>query len=679
MNAVIAATTDVRAYAHIYAALGWAVFPLRPNSKAPATSNGFKSATTNAAEIDRLFPSDALNIGIATTAFWVLDIDGPEGRESLAALEAKHGELPATLEATTRNGGRHLCFQHPEGVRIGCRTGVAPGIDTRGEGGYIAVEPSAVPGDLPGAPGRYSWVDWEPDSGEIPEIAEAPGWLVDLVRSTASQTPRPEAGNDRQGGITEGGRNDHLSRRAYALRKAGAAPDEILTSIRRINSTECQPPLSEQELRTIANGKAGVEPDVIEAEQEPKDPPLRLVSVENLAHAVLTAPQFWIDGILPAKTVTLLGGHGGTGKSTLALTIAAHLALGASWAGLQCRRARVAFVTLEDDADVVRYRLRTICETLGLPMQELGDSLLILDGTDTGAPLVEEVGDHGGKALRATAAMHQLQGMTEAPDVWIVDNASDGFDANENERRMVRKFLRHFLTGLVKKTGGAVLLLVHLPKETAKNGGSESYSGSTAWHNSARSRLSLTKDGDAVKLEHQKSNYGPCIAPLRFTWADGAGVLVHAGTVENEPQNAPQLVSIDGEVFAAIEQAARDGVHVPTATAGARPAAAVLNEILSGAGHRFTRKEINAALIRLEQYGQIRRLEIVTAARHRREVWEPAPNAPNAPNDGFSAISASCASACAECAECAQGVIGGESARNSAQDLAQEADAEATS
>ncbi|MGC8703813.1 MAG: AAA family ATPase, partial [Thiomonas sp.] len=125
--------------------------------------------------------------------------------------------------------------------------------------------------------------------------------------------------------------------------------------------------------------------DLLEIEDvPPADPePLRCVTVENLAHAALTPPQFWIEGILPAKTVTLLGGHGGTGKSTLALTIGAHLALGVSWAGLQCRRARVAFVTLEDDSDVVRYRLRTICETLGLPAHALAESLVILDGTDS--------------------------------------------------------------------------------------------------------------------------------------------------------------------------------------------------------------------------------------------------------------------------------------------------------
>lgn len=665
---------EVRAYALRYAALGWPVLPLRPNDKQPATEHGVKDATTDPERIAAMFSRDGLNLGIATTAVWALDIDvGKGGPESLAALEAAHGALPDTLEARTRNGGRHLVFRHPEGRRIGCRTNVCPGVDIRGDGGYIAAEPSAVPPDpgIAGA-GGYAWLDWDVLSGEPPEIAEAPEWLVDLVagKPTAAPAAAPQGGGERM--VTQGGRNDYLSRRAFALRKAGAAPAEILAALRRINASECEPPLADDEVARIAQGKAGIPPDALEV--EPKEPPLRLVTVEGLEAAELAPPQFWIDGILPAKAVTLLSGHGGTGKSTLALSMAAHLALGLPWAGLQTRRARVGFVTLEDEAQIVLYRLRTICETLRLPCGALADSLVIFDGTAAGEPLVQEVSDFGTRTLAPTAAMQQLQHVVEAPEVWIVDNASDAFDANENERRLVRRFMRHHLTQLVKQTGGAVLLLVHLPKEAAKAGGSESYSGSTAWHNSARSRLALSKDGDGVKLEHQKSNYGPCIAPLRFAWAEGSGVLVHAASAPADAESAPH-VSHDDEVLRAIEEAAAQGAHVPTATAGARTGPAVICEILSGAGHRLSRRDVSAALIRLEHHGRIRRAEITTPARHRREVWESAPNALNAlnaPNAVFSATGATGASARAECAEWRAGVIGGMRARNSARNSARQ-------
>ncbi|CQR43101.1 hypothetical protein THICB3320144 [Thiomonas sp. CB3] len=320
-----------RKFAAAYAALGWRTFPLKPGSKQPATPRGFHDATTDADLIDR-FPEDS-NIGIATgSAFWALDVDGPEGRASLEVLEAQHGPLPATLTQRTRNGGLHYVFQAAPNVRS--RAGLLPGIDARGFGGYAVVEPSQVDADDPSGPGRYSWLDWEPTSGEIPEIAEAPPWLLALVQDAAPATAAPATA----GRIVEGGRNDHLSRRAYALRKAGAETAEILASLRRINAKECSPPLDEAELQAIARGKAGIPPDQIEAPVEPTEPPLKIV---DLSAADTPEPQFWVDGILPAGAVTLLGAHGGSGKSTLSLGLAAHLAAGKAWAGLAVKKARV--------------------------------------------------------------------------------------------------------------------------------------------------------------------------------------------------------------------------------------------------------------------------------------------------------------------------------------------------
>ena len=392
--------------------------------------------------------------------------------------------------------------------------------------------------------------------------------------------------------------------------------------------------------------------------------PLRVVTLDDLETARPEPPEFWIHGILPARAVTLLGAHGGTGKSTLAAAIGAHLAAGKWWYGLATKPARVAFVSLEDDAELVRYRLRLICETYGLDMAEIGRRMFILDGTDFGA-LVEEFNEGGIRSLVGTAAMKQIEelGGEEFPDVWIVDNASDAFDANENERRLVRAFIRR-LASLARRNGGAVLLLAHLPKDAAKAGGSrESYSGSTAWHNSARSRLALIPDDELVKLEHQKSNFGKCIEPLYFRWTE-TGVLVPAAAPEKAADEPATVLHLDGDVLAAIERAATQGTHVPTATAGAKTAGAVLREILGG---KVKASAINAALIRLEQRGAIQRTEIRNSNRKFREVWTTAPNAPNAPNDGLSAMRAMGAEARAECAELRIGGMGERARTLSAQ------------
>ena len=79
-----------------YAGHGRPVFPVRSNDKRPLTNNGFKDATTDAETIHAWWGEHPnANVGVPTGAesgFIVLDVDGDEGRESLAELEREHGE-----------------------------------------------------------------------------------------------------------------------------------------------------------------------------------------------------------------------------------------------------------------------------------------------------------------------------------------------------------------------------------------------------------------------------------------------------------------------------------------------------------------------------------------------------------------------------------------------------------
>ncbi len=123
------------------------------------------------------------------------------------------------------------------------------------------------------------------------------------------------------------------------------------------------------------------------------------------------------------------------------------------------------------------------------------------------------------------------------------------------------------------------------------------------------------------------------------------------------PVSAParkweDIAPVDEDVLQAIADAAQSGRAVGTATAGALPSARVIQEMLRISAARVPPpKEINAALIRLEQGGRIVRQTVNTAQRKTREVWAAAPNAPNAPNEELGALSPLVHSACAECAE----------------------------
>lgn len=223
-------------HAMTYAGRGWPVFPLRHAGKEPDTAHGFKDATTEAGQLRSWWggAGTARGIGLATGApsgVWVLDLDGQPGLRSVQALEATHGALPTTLCTRTGGGGLHLFWRMPAGRAVRNRTAVEPGIDVRGTGGYVVLPPSGHPSGQ-----AYAWVD------EAVEVAEAPGWLLDLVAPLPRPAP-PPAPQGRSGGsgpatVTnprayaraalaravdavrgagEGGRNDTLNREAHAI------------------------------------------------------------------------------------------------------------------------------------------------------------------------------------------------------------------------------------------------------------------------------------------------------------------------------------------------------------------------------------------------------------------------------------------------------------------------------
>jgi hypothetical protein len=126
------------------------------------------------------------NIGLTLKNVVVLDADvRGGGLETLARLEAEHGQLDARARQQTGSGGFHYLFAQIEGAKA--RTGVMPGIDIRcGQNAIIVVEPS-----LHVSGGRYAWSDEpHPLSNTVSGIALpiAPEW----VRRLAIGQPRAE-------------------------------------------------------------------------------------------------------------------------------------------------------------------------------------------------------------------------------------------------------------------------------------------------------------------------------------------------------------------------------------------------------------------------------------------------------------------------------------------------------
>jgi len=216
-----------------------AIFPLAPGTKIPFKGSHGCSDATSDSDVARArwekLPN--ANIGAATgsaSGFWVLDVDLPDGPESLATLEAEHGPLPETIEASTPRGGRHLYWRHVEGIRNSAG-GVGAGLDVRGEGGSIVLPPSILANGR-----RYRWV-----KNSAGAITEAPEWLVKVVlppppppRSEPKPPPADIENYVASAAASElaalsaaqdGTRNDTLNRAAFSLAgfvKAGALPED---------------------------------------------------------------------------------------------------------------------------------------------------------------------------------------------------------------------------------------------------------------------------------------------------------------------------------------------------------------------------------------------------------------------------------------------------------------------
>jgi KaiC/GvpD/RAD55 family RecA-like ATPase len=209
--------------------------------------HGLIDATTDEATLRQWFEAyPQANLAWVTGhGFFVLDIDPRHGGDdTLAAYEEKHGKLPPTREVLTGGGGRHLYFLVADGVTV--RNGanvLGPGVDVRGEGGYVLVPPSSH------VSGRtYEWEAMTVDEGRRPAIAEPS--LIEALRFPRLVTA--PAAVDPAAKIPEGTRNDTLARLAGTLRRRGLSADAIAAALKVENAKRCDPPLPDREVDAIA-------------------------------------------------------------------------------------------------------------------------------------------------------------------------------------------------------------------------------------------------------------------------------------------------------------------------------------------------------------------------------------------------------------------------------------------
>ncbi len=269
-----------------YAARQWAVFPLQPGAKEPATQNGHHDATTDVARIDAWWtqnPSYNVGISLAPSGLVVLDVDvgmkkdgtQKRGRESLAKIEH---ELTPTLLAETGRGGTHAVYSRPPGIVPHRSIGIIEkesGLDLLGEG-YIVAAPSF----LAESQRFYRWSALQP-------IAPLPPFL-----QTISSAPRVQEQVALVGtAIPEGSRNNSMFRLGCALRDLGIGAEALARALDAENKQRFNPPLPDSELSVIVNS-------VLTTVQVRRDVALNAVVAEEIKSIFAPATRSeWIENV----------------------------------------------------------------------------------------------------------------------------------------------------------------------------------------------------------------------------------------------------------------------------------------------------------------------------------------------------------------------------------------------
>ena len=232
-----------------YIKRGLAVFPLEEKGKRPKTRNGFKDATTDAAQVKAWWQQwPNANIGIATGkrsgGIFVIDLDidedkGIDGYHTLEDWQRENGKFPETWTAITGRGGYHLYFHSNSEIKN--RAGIIDGVDVRGDGGYVVAPPS-----IHSNGNRYEW-EYDPEEFDLAEANNNVKYFLDTgINSPGERFSMPDI-------VNAGERNDMIFRFACMMQAKGASDEAVFAATMAENNTKCNPPMNEKEVRVIVN------------------------------------------------------------------------------------------------------------------------------------------------------------------------------------------------------------------------------------------------------------------------------------------------------------------------------------------------------------------------------------------------------------------------------------------
>lgn len=318
-----------------YAEAGLAVFPVKRSDKSPYTSHGLKEASKDADTIRRWwkqFPDANIGIacGEASGGLLVVDVDikpseNKHGDEYLKSWEALHGDFPQTVCAKTGSGGLHIYLKAKNLDQYKNTVDAIPGVDIRGDGAYVVAPPSVY------ADGRtYEWQRGI-SASETEEIAEANQSVYELLDLNRKGEHKPQTSAKRSvRQVAQGQRNVTLFRYC-CLQRGQDVPYEAALAGARAFCAEWNPPLSDAEIvKTLNSAYNNYQPNeqTIYGDAPEPEPEEDELNIKTLDEFVEQDVQWLIRGYIPKEQITLMCGTGGTGKTSVWVSLVASLSAG---------------------------------------------------------------------------------------------------------------------------------------------------------------------------------------------------------------------------------------------------------------------------------------------------------------------------------------------------------------
>jgi hypothetical protein len=427
--------------------------------------------------------SGAETLGVITgpvSRIIVLDDDGGLDADRMRAL-------PRTWTAKTPRGGRHYYFKWSSSLdsKVTTKTGILPGVDIRGQGGYVV------------------FYGFERLYLSTP-LASPPQWLIDLLPNKERQAP-PALGNAIEmselarllDGIKEGNRNDSFTRIAGSLRARGYSVDEMLMLL---GPKAREVAFSETELRTVCQSVGRYAPRIAVADESALSIDKFLTEIE---------PVEWIvPGIIAKKSIGFVVGLPETKKTWALMDLAIQCARGGGlWLNkFPVSGAKVLFIDQERFKGETQRRFLRLLD--GPPTcTNLGSALAVKSGTSIRLNIQPSF-----DAFRREMAEIR-------PDIVIVDSFATFHTVEENNRQSIQTVLERIKE--LRNEFGCTFLFIHHESKMAFNtedAGEPSISqmaGSVAIPAAAEMVLTVRKhEGENSMVYMTKSTQGPRIAPF---------------------------------------------------------------------------------------------------------------------------------------------------------------------